>query len=83
MAYDEFDKKLGEILRAERDSARLSQQDMADRLGLTKMTISHWEKGNRSIKASSLSHCYLCRTIYGSAVRLFRPEYERFNRRMT
>lgn len=54
MAYDEFDKKLGEILRAERDSARLSQQDMADRLGLTKMTISHWENGNRSIKASSL-----------------------------
>lgn len=54
MAYDEFDKKLGEILRAERESARLSQQDMADRLGLTKMTISHWEKGNRSIKASSL-----------------------------
>ena len=54
MAYDEFDKKLGESLRAERDSARLSQQDMADRLGLTKMTISHWENGNRSIKASSL-----------------------------
>lgn len=54
MAYDEFDKKLGEILRAERESARLSQQDMADRLGLTKMTISHWENGNRSIKASSL-----------------------------
>ena len=54
MAYDEFDKKLGKILRAERDSARLSQQDMADRLGLTKMTISHWENGNRSIKASSL-----------------------------
>jgi len=54
MAYDEFDKKLGEILRAERESARLSQQDMADRLGLTKMTISHWEKGKRSMKASSL-----------------------------
>lgn len=54
MAYDEFDKKLGEILRAERESAKLSQQDMADRLGLTKMTISHWENGNRSIKASSL-----------------------------
>ena len=54
MAYDEFDKKLGEILRAEREAAGLSQQDMADRLGLTKMTISHWENGNRSMKASSL-----------------------------
>ena len=54
MAYDEFDKKLGEILRAEREATKLSQQDMADRLGLTKMTISHWENGNRSIKASSL-----------------------------
>lgn len=54
MAYDEFDKRLGEILRAEREATKLSQQDMADRLGLTKMTISHWENGNRSIKASSL-----------------------------
>lgn len=36
----EFDKELGTILRKERETRRITQQQMADLLGCTKMAVS-------------------------------------------
>lgn len=36
----EFDNELGTILRKERESRRITQQQMADLLGCTKMAVS-------------------------------------------
>lgn len=38
--------KLGELLAAQRERLGLSQQDVADRLGTNKSTISRYESGN-------------------------------------
>ena len=50
----EFDKELGTILRKERESRRITQQQMADLLGCTKMAVSYWETGKRSMYAETL-----------------------------
>ena len=39
---------LPDRLRAARRRARLTQQQLADRLGLHPMTVSQWERGLRS-----------------------------------
>lgn len=50
----QFDEKLGAVLKAERKHKRMSQQSVADRMCVTKMTISHWESGKRSMTAKNL-----------------------------
>ena len=44
-----FDKKLGNILETIRTKNNLSQQDVADRLGLSRSAISCYELGKRNI----------------------------------
>lgn len=50
----DFDKNLGAILKAYRQKRKLTQQGVADTLHVTKMTISHWESGKRSMTAENL-----------------------------
>lgn len=51
---DNFDEKLGAVLRSVRESKNISQPEMARRLGVTKMTISHWETGKRFMHANKV-----------------------------
>lgn len=44
-----FDKKLGNILETIRNKNNLSQQEVADRLNVSDVTISRYEKGQRDI----------------------------------
>lgn len=54
----EFDKSLGEALRNKRQKKGLSQEHVAQQLGITKMAVSNWETGKRSMYAESLaSYC--------------------------
>ena len=44
-----YSKKIGEKLQEKRLQKGLSQQDVADRLNVTDVTISRYEKGQRDI----------------------------------
>ena len=50
----DFDVLLGSVLREYREAKKLTQSDVADLLHVTKMTVSHWENGKRSMKAEDL-----------------------------
>ena len=50
----EFDKSLGEALRNKRQEKNLSQEYVAQQLGVTKMAVSNWETGKRSMYAETL-----------------------------
>ena len=55
-----FDVKLGNILRAKRQDKGFSMEYVAQQLKVTKMTISHWETGTRSMYAEPLrDYCRL------------------------
>lgn len=57
----EFDKQLGAALREKRKERGLSQQLVADAVGVTKNMVSHWELGKRSLYAEELeSFCKIC-----------------------
>jgi transcriptional regulator with XRE-family HTH domain len=49
----EFDKSLGEALRNKRQEKNLSQEYVAQQLGVTKMAVSNWETGKRSMYAET------------------------------
>lgn len=49
-----FDKKLGSILGTIRTENNLSQQDVADRLGLSRSAICCYELGKRTIDVQTL-----------------------------
>ncbi len=53
---DNFDKELGATLRQFRMRAKISQTEMANRLGVTKMAVSHWEIGDRTMTAKNLKN---------------------------
>ncbi len=50
----DFDIILGELLRDEREQKRMTQSQVAEKLGVTKMTISRWESGDRAMTAKRL-----------------------------
>ena len=52
--HKDFDKALGAALREARKEKGLSQQDVAEKLNVSKMAVSHWEKGDRSMTALNL-----------------------------
>lgn len=54
MKEKEFDIKLGELLRAERESHHMTQIQVAEKLRVTKMTVSRWESGDRAMTAKRL-----------------------------
>lgn len=49
-----FYKELGEQLKKIRISKNLSQQDVADRLGITRASYSHFENGVRVVDIDTL-----------------------------
>lgn len=51
----EWNKATGMKLRNKRLELGYSQQYIADILGVSKQTISHWENGNRQIYATNLA----------------------------
>ena len=58
---DDFDIRLGSILREEREKKGITLQQIADKIGVTKTTVSRWELGTRSMYASSLKdYCKAC-----------------------
>lgn len=56
-----FDQKLGKILSDKRRMRGLSQQDVADRMNVTKAAVSYWENGNRSMYAYTVNE--YCKAI--------------------
>lgn len=53
MDKNNFDKVLGEILREKRQEKNYSMEYVAQRLGVTKMAVSYWETGKRSMYATT------------------------------
>ena len=49
-----FYKELGLLLRDYRKSCSMSQQDIADRLRVSRSTVASWETGRRVIYADDL-----------------------------
>lgn len=49
-----FYKQLGAVMREEREKARVTQPEMARKLGVTKQLISFWESGRRTVSARHL-----------------------------
>lgn len=53
-----YNKKIGAYLAKERKAKKISQQQLADRLGVTKTAIHYWETGKRTIYADQmLEYC--------------------------
>lgn len=46
--------RLGAALRIARKKKGMTQEQVADKLGVTKMAVSHWERGDRSMSAEDL-----------------------------
>lgn len=57
MADKKFYQDLGRALTHFRKKARMTQQEVADKMGITKASVSHYETGTRLgiIKTPSLS----------------------------
>ncbi|MFA6087233.1 helix-turn-helix domain-containing protein [Mucilaginibacter sp.] len=51
---DIFYKKLGELIRAARKKSGLTQDDVADHLGLTRISIVNFEQGTQKIQLHAL-----------------------------
>ena len=70
----EFDKKLGATLRERREQKNYSLEYVADRLGVSKNAVSHWELGKRSMYAETLkAYC----TVLGCSMQELFNEMER------
>lgn len=54
MDSKELNATLGNFLRQKREQKGISQQQIADKLGVTKTAVSYWESGKRSMYASTL-----------------------------
>ncbi len=50
----EFNKRLGYVLKETRKAKKMNQPQVADRLNVSKMTVSRWESGERTMSAKSL-----------------------------
>lgn len=60
MQYDW--KKIGERIRAEREAAKLTMEELADEIHTTRQTISKWEKGT-SVEITLNMLVELCRVF--------------------
>jgi transcriptional regulator with XRE-family HTH domain len=55
---DELNAKIGAVLRKYRKQRKMSMQDVADKLNVTKTAVHYWESGKRSIYADQmLDYC--------------------------
>ena len=51
---NDFNKRLGAVMREEREKAGKTQQDIAEKLGVTKTAVHQWESGKRNIYARTV-----------------------------
>ena len=56
-----YNKKIGAYLAKERRAKKISQQQLADRLGVSKTAVHYWETGKRTIYADQMLE--YCETI--------------------
>lgn len=54
MNNERFNRELGSNLRNKREKAGLTQQQVADKLGVTKVAVHQWESGKRNMYAQTL-----------------------------
>ena len=53
-----YNVKIGAYLAKERRAKKITQAQLADRLGVTKAAVSNWERGKRTIYADQmLEYC--------------------------
>ncbi len=53
-----YNVKIGAYLAKERKAKKITQQEVADQLGVTKSAVSNWELGKRTIYADQmLEYC--------------------------
>lgn len=53
-----YNAKIGAYLAKERRAKKISQQQLADRLGVSKTAVHYWETGKRTIYADQmLEYC--------------------------
>ena len=53
-----YNAKIGAYLAKERKAKKITQQQVADRMGVTKSAVSNWELGKRTIYADQmLEYC--------------------------
>lgn len=50
----EFNRRLGYVLKKTRRSKKVYQPQIAEKLNVSKMTVSYWESGTNSISAEQL-----------------------------
>ena len=54
----DYNKKIGAYLAKERKAKKVSQQQLAERMGVTRTAIHYWETGKRTIYADQmLQYC--------------------------
>jgi transcriptional regulator with XRE-family HTH domain len=53
--FDEFDRQIGQLVKARRLSKGISQGELGQILGLTEHEIQNYESGSKSISASRLA----------------------------
>lgn len=49
-----YNKKIGAYLAKERKAKKITQQQLAEKLGVTKTAVSYWETGKRTIYADHM-----------------------------
>ena len=49
-----FDEKLGYVLKKERKAKKIYQPEVARKMHVSKMAVSNWENGKRSMTAENL-----------------------------
>ena len=54
MKNDDMNTRIGAWMRKKRKEARMSQQEVADRMGHTRTAVYYWENGKRTIYATNL-----------------------------
>lgn len=54
MKNEDMNAKIGAWMRRKRQEAKLSQQEVADRMGHTRTAVYYWENGKRTIYATNL-----------------------------
>lgn len=52
---ERFNIELGSALKSIREKQNITQVEVAAKLGVSKMTISHWESGARAMTAKNLT----------------------------
>ena len=54
MSDKEFDKQVGALLKEAREKAHMTQQEVADKMGVSKVSVFYYENGERQMYASVL-----------------------------